>query len=134
MDLSELQPGHSGSSVTFCHENKYKPVTKVLLDRGTCQTYVEQGVGVGDATGFWKLVYVNMLLTLTDLLIAWVILILFVLMKNARQCLEEEKAEKGSELEEQIIIIVPSYTYIVALQVPRNLGLGEFSPSLAPSR
>lgn len=84
-------------------------------------------------------------LTLTDLLVAWVILILFLLMKNARQCLEEETVDKGFELVEQIIIIVPSISLVlananierwltgagvilVALQVPRNLGLGEFSP------
>ena len=52
-------------------------------------------------------------LTLTDLLVAWVILILFLLMKNARQCLEEETVDKGFELVEQIIIIVPSISLVL---------------------
>jgi|EP00984_Skeletonema_dohrnii_P013531 hypothetical protein len=52
---------------------------KVLLDGGTCQTYVQD---VGDATGLWKLVYIYMNM-LQNIIILPSISIFLVLAKGA---------------------------------------------------
>ena len=95
----------------------FRPETRVLVDRGACQTYAEQGIG--DATDCWKPVYINLMFT--DLNVLWMEL-LFVAMENNmkdlaacnRKLMEAEKKKKRAALEQQVIIIVPSILLVLA--------------------
>ncbi|KAL7493450.1 hypothetical protein ACHAWT_006652 [Skeletonema menzelii] len=88
-----------------------KPETRVIIDRGACQTYAEQGIG--DATDCWKPVYINLMFT--DLNVLWME-VLFITMENrladlvpaSRKLLEAEKTKKRSALEQQVILTFPS--------------------------
>lgn len=113
------------------------PETRVLIDRGACQSCAEQGLG--DATDCWRPVFVNMLFT--DLIVIWLELLFLVMPANMN--LEAERNKKRDALERQIIIIVPSvFLVLVYLHIERWLessslpysivyvlkNLAEFSP------
>jgi hypothetical protein len=112
----------------------FRPETRVLIDRGACQSQ-----GLGDATDCWRPVFVNMLFT--DLIVIWLELLFLVMPANMN--LEAERNKKRDALERQIIIIVPSvFLVLVYLHIERWLessslpysivyvlkNLAEFSP------
>jgi hypothetical protein len=88
----------------------FRPEIRLLLDRGTCQTYAKQGTG--DATDCWRPVYVNMLFT--DLIVIWLEHLFLVMPNNIDSAAERDK--KRAAFEQQIIIIVPSLLLVLADQ------------------
>jgi len=117
--------------------NFLSPETRVLLDRGACQSNAEHELG--DATNCWRPVFLNMLFT--DLIVIWLELLFLVMPANLN--LAAERNKKRDAFERQIIIIVPSlFLVLVNLQIERWLessslpysivhilkNLAEFSP------
>ena len=72
-----------------------------MFDRGDCQTYAEEGIG--DASGCWRPVFINLLFT--DVFVTWLEM-LFITMPG-QVGLGKERILKKAELESQFIIIIP---------------------------
>ncbi len=81
----------------------------MLIDRGTCQTYADQGIG--DATDCWKPVYINLMFT--DLIVFWLEL-LFLAMPQNRNIMKAEKVKKRAAFEQQVMITIPSILFVLA--------------------
>ena len=81
----------------------------MLIDRGTCQTYADQGIG--DATDCWKPVYINLMFT--DLIVFWLEL-LFLAMPGNTITMKAEKIKKRAAFEQQVIITIPSILFVLA--------------------